>query len=295
MCSAGTQTCDADGRGWSHCASLTGPSVDLCADGLDSDCDGTADEGCVCTSGAIRACTTGLDGACSTGTQTCDAGMSWSPCTPTVAPLPETCPPDGIDSDCDGTADEGCACTPGASESCLTGLLGLCTMGTMTCRPDGRSFTACLPVAGPVLEVPSNGTDDDCNGITDDVAACIPGAIINCATGLTSICARGEQTCLPSGAGYGPCVLLTGGNPEVCGDAIDNNCNGQVNEGCACAAGSSLSCSTGMSGVCAAGTTTCFADGTGFGPCSPSTFGSAEVCNGLDDDCNGVIDNGVCP
>ena len=296
VCSAGTQACDADGRGWSHCTSLTGPSADLCTDGLDNDCDGTADEGCICTSGAIRACTTGLDGACSTGTQTCDAGMSWTPCIPTVAPLPETCPGDGIDSDCDGTADEGCRCAPGLPESCLTGLLGLCTMGSMTCRPDGRSFTACLPVAGPVSEIPSNGTDDDCNGVTDDVAACASGTVINCATGLTGICARGESTCLPSGSGYGPCVLLTGGNPEVCGNAIDDSCNGMVDETCvACTAGAGLSCSTGMPGVCAAGTTTCFADGSGFGPCSPSTFGSAEVCNGLDDDCNGVIDNGVCP
>ncbi len=421
VCSAGTQSCSADGRGYNACLPTTGPSVDVCGDGIDNDCDGTADDGCVCTAGASRTCLTGGFGACSAGLQTCDAGRSWTPCLPTsgpssdacngfdddcdgladedgvctctvgasagcltglpgacapgamtciaggrgftaclptaapspevcngfdddcdgvadedgvctctpfvaevcstglpgacgpgshtcradgrgfgpctgAVPVVETCPGDGIDSDCDGTADEGCVCGPGTVEPCLTGLLGLCTMGTMTCRADGHSFTACLPTSGPVSEIPSNGTDDDCNGITDDVAACVPGAIINCATGLTSICARGEQTCLPSGAGYGPCVLLTGGNPEVCGDAIDNNCNGQVNEGCACAAGSSLSCSTGMSGVCAAGATTCLADGSGYGPCAPITFGSAEVCDGLDNDCNGVIDNGAaCP
>jgi hypothetical protein len=52
-------------------------------------------------------------------------------------------------------------------------------------------------------------------------------------------------------------------------------------------------CSTGLQGVCAAGTTECTTGGT---TCHQLTQPSAEVCNGLDDNCNGKVDDGAtCP
>jgi hypothetical protein len=77
----------------------------------------------------------------------------------------------------------------------------------------------------------------------------------------------------------------------VCGDGIDNNCDGVVDEGCVCSPGQTQGCATGQVGACAVGIRTCNATGTAFSTCvgpSPVT----ETCNGIDDNCNGVVDDG---
>jgi len=48
-CQAGTQTCAAGS--WGACQGSVGPAEEVCHDGLDNDCDGTVDEGCVCDVG----------------------------------------------------------------------------------------------------------------------------------------------------------------------------------------------------------------------------------------------------
>ena len=50
-----------------------------------------------------------------------------------------------------------------------------------------------------------------------------------------------------------------------------------------------LACTTGLPGVCGAGTTAC-AGGTIV--CNQNVQATAEACDGEDDDCDGVIDNG---
>ena len=58
--------------------------------------------------------------------------------------------------------------------------------------------------------------------------------------------------------------------------------------------GGGKSCDTGMPGVCADGTTECH--GAGDIVCRPNTPSSTEVCDGLDNDCDGVVDQGTpCP
>jgi MYXO-CTERM domain-containing protein len=59
-------------------------------------------------------------------------------------------------------------------------------------------------------------------------------------------------------------------------------------EGITCTGGGEP-CDTGMPGICAAGLTQCTRSGT---ECAPSVVGRAEICNGLDEDCDGMVDDG---
>lgn len=68
--------------------------------GIDDDCDGTADEDCICTPGVTRGCV--LRGVCAAGVETCTTGLVWSACS--IDSVADVC--DGRDEDCDGTVDE---------------------------------------------------------------------------------------------------------------------------------------------------------------------------------------------
>lgn len=83
-----------------------------------------------------------------------------------------------------------------------------------------------------------------------------------------------------------------GSTPASYGNDGDYNDDVFLVTGVTCQGGGQA-CDTGKPGICAAGLTQCAADGT---TCQQLSQPSTEVCNNVDDDCDGTTDEGdICP
>jgi hypothetical protein len=124
-----------------------------------------------------------------------------------------------------------------------------------------------------------DGVDNDCDGSSDEDN---PGGGGTCNTGLAGVCGQGVQNC---SGGSVQCTATASATTETC-DANDNDCDGNTDEG---NPGGGGSCNTGLQGACAAGIFTCQA---GNIMCLQSSPGGAEVCDAVDNDCDGSVDEG---
>jgi hypothetical protein len=118
-----------------------------------------------------------------------------------------------------------------------------------------------------------------------------------------------EDAPAPVGDAYQPpdsCVAQTCPSPvndgclaaEICGNGLDDDCNGQVDEGCSCIPGAVQPCFKGPPGrrnvgACQDGTQRC--EGTGefgsWGDCTGGIWPTNEACDTVDNDCNGCVDD----
>ncbi len=133
----------------------------------------------------------------------------------------------------------------------------------------------CTGDPGPEI---CDGFDNDCNGLIDD--ALWEQA---CDTGLLGVCAQGEERCE---AGFLDCLPRAEPQAEVC-DGLDNDCDGAVDEEIE---GLNEPCATGLPGICAQGIQICF---DGRLDCGAGEQAVEERCNGLDDNCDGHVDEEV--
>ena len=149
--------------------------------------------------------------------------------------------------------------------------------------------TLCTGVGGLVCQgkTPSaevcNGADDDCDSMIDEG---FTGLGDVCSDGV-GVCKRyGVEQCSGDGASVVCSAVAGAGSAESC-NALDDDCDGSIDEdfptvGSQCTNGT---------GVCARiGTEVCKADGTGTECSATPGTGTAEVCNLLDDDCDGGVD-----
>lgn len=190
----------------------------------------------------------------------------------------------------------------GATEECYPGApaterVGQCTPGSRTCT-DGR-WTPCTGYTLPSAETCDDGLDDDCDGVIDQGCPCELGTERPCyssepATQDVGTCRSGLQGCV-TGVWSSECTGEVGPVTESCNEQ-DDDCNGLVDEGCDCLDGATRACYTGPDGTegvgpCHGGQVTC-QSGQWPASCDGQVGPAPEGCNGVDDDCNGQVDDG---
>ncbi len=282
--------------------------TELTCDAKDNDCDGQTDEDFTFSDLGVakkisQACGTG---ECKNGTVICSATPAKKAQEMTCATLvnvkTEVC--DYKDNDCNGVTDENVSYSQwdgtklpvinpsdGLQSSCDA--VGACGVGVVECIST-MAATCSTDANGTkhqdIVES-CNDIDDDCNGITDDHCDDDKDGYCDVALKVSTpspkICPKGGNDCQKDNANVNPSIT------EAC-DSIDNNCNGSTDETFFYKEPNGVPVVVGQPcglGVCAVNSAIVKCQDKSTAYC-PGYLPLAEICDGKDNDCNGITDDG---
>lgn len=260
-------------------------AVEVC-DGVDNDCDGVIDESGVCCndgdSDSYDTCALGSEGDDGKVFDCDDANQYKNP------GAMETC--DNIDNNCNGKIDE--LCDEDNDEYCSNKMkiynlpVSICPKTNVSGGSNGNDCNDSDYNLNPGMIEKCDGADNDCDGTVDENCSCVNGKTQSCGVD-TGACQSGTQTC--SNGFWGECVGEIKAIAEVCGDKIDNDCDGIADENCSTCADNDNdgydNCAIGASGD----------DGKAI-DCNDNEQwanpGGTETCDSVDNNCNGQTDEG---
>ena len=269
-CRSTGQTVCSNGAAVDSCRASVGAASDATCDGVDDDCDGSIDEDYAPVATACGA------GACaSMGSTTCGGGVVRDSCTAGGAAASDgTC--NGIDDDCDGAVDEDFV---PASTSC-----GACAAAGSTSCVAGSVVDSCSPGAAATSDATCNGLDDDCDGAVDEDFA-----RISTSCGVGACGATGSTACV-GGAVVDSCSPGAAAASDATCNGVDDDCSGAADEDYAAVA---TACGA---GACAATGHTSCVGGAVVDSCTAGGAAASDAsCNGIDDDCDGAVDEDFAP
>lgn len=221
QCTQGQQTC-SDYATWGSCNGGVLPSDEIC-DQIDNDCNGVVDNNCVaCVDADGDGFYSTLECPLSNGVVDCDDSQAG------VNPgAIEAC--DDIDNNCDGAIDETCPANLDSDMDGYSPAKGDCNDANASVYPQAPEYC--------------NGIDTNCNGlVNEDVAVDavlyypdndgdgygqedrFGTAVYSCSQPSGFV--RDNTDCYDSDPNTFP------GAPEICGDGLDQNCNGEIDESC---------------------------------------------------------------
>ena len=323
-CDAGNTQCviqacdpgfyDLDGSyatGCEYQCDITNNGVEICGDSLDNDCDGKIDDAddLAADPQLNQDCFGDPNGECATpahlGKTICQGNkiVCAGPNVLVENQAPELC--NGLDDDCNGVVDNS---PTDAGKACGISNIFPCAFGTQKCQ---NGALVCIGQIDPKPEM-CDGEDNDCDGMIDKTANSPPPDSVGACNvpipppmGATTPCKSGTKSCVGGVIVCQNSVTPAAGAQDGCN--IDTNCDGaltnqpdkqtDVNNCGACG----NSCYNGA----VHSTWACTAGACQFKGCEPGYYdlngdqkceydcdfiSAQETCNGLDDNCNGMVD-----
>jgi hypothetical protein len=268
----GVETCDPD-KGWIGCtASIPAPEV---CNGQDDDCNGITDElwpqvGAVCSVGI---------GECKrVGTFVCSPDGKETVCSVNAGtPVAELC--DGKDNDCDGLIDED---WEELTKVCQAGYGECSALGTWVCKEDGSGVFCNATPAEPSAEI-CDDKDNDCDGMIDED---FPLKYKPCVVGVGECAKAGVYQCSPDGTDVVCNATPDLPSEELC-DNRDNDCDGLTDEDFP---DKGQICMSGLGACARLGVYVCSSDLHGVECNAQPGQATVEICDYVDNDCDGLTD-----